>query len=685
MDSRIRSNFWMNVLRSTWVIFALLSIGLFIFSVITQNSVYKMPCPSSGCVDFGQLTNKELAELQKIGISATSYAWFKTVMNFIIGFGFFSVGIFLFWKKSHDKFFLFASLVIIAYGANYGMDHLSQAFPVTISFTKWVDFLSSGMMIFFFIFPNGKFVPKWTIYVSIVWLVISFGRVFMPGTFLSPESWPFWLDISAWSGFYIVAFGAQIYRFKKVSTASEKQQAKWLIISIAVVILHIVWVGFFDQTEGALFKIFVSFAMSVTIIIIPLSLAIAILQYKLWELDFYINRFVVYIMLSGIIVIIYASIVGMLETITHHQSFLVSFFAAGMIAVLFQPIREKLQISVNRLMYGESRSPYTALSMLGKRLEATTDAQTVLPSAVETIGQVLKLPYAAIFISKGNSLKLAASYGAPHTQQMSFDLVYQKEKIGELIIGSRTSNEGFSELEHRLIQDIVRQVGIATYSVKVTTDLIQSREHLVKAREEERKRIRRDLHDGLGPQLVSLGMNIEAARSLYKENPAKADEILTKSWNQLQNSIIEIRQLVYALRPPILDELGLVFAVNELIMQYGNSPIKFKFTSPSRITFLPAAIEVAAFRVIQESIVNVIRHSKASECTVKLTLNDHLQVEITDNGKGISSAAKKGIGLLSMRERTEELSGSFEVMSTPHHGTRIQAIFPLSEKEVQDD
>lgn len=668
------------LIKFIWISTALISVGLFFFSIYIQNTIYQVPCPTNGCLDFAQLTFEESVELQTIGFSLISYAWFKTIMNIIIGFSFFSVGFILFIKNSSDRFITFTSMIIIAYGANFGMDTLSFVYPNIMLMTNWIDFVASGIVVFLFLFPDGRFVPKWTIGISALWMILSYSRIFMPDSFLNPENWPFWLDIVVWMGFYLLVFYAQLYRYRKFSNTVQKQQAKWLIVSIIIIILHICWLGIFGDEQGAIFKVITSLLMTITIIVIPVSLAISILQYKLWNLDIYINRFVLYIMLSSLVAIIYASIIGILGTIFQQGGFFISFIAVGFIAVLFQPIKDKLQAAINRLMYGESRSPYAALSMLGQKLEATSDTRTVLSSVVETISQVLKLPYAAIYLNTENSFQLAAEYGKLNTSAKRINLVYQKEDVGELVLGTRISNVEFSDYEQRLIQDLVRQVGIAVYSVKVTTDLMKSRENLVMAREEERKRIRRDLHDGLGPQLASLGMNIEAARNLYKINHNAGEELLITTHTQLKDAINDIRQLVYDLRPPILDELGLTFAINELIRQYSHSEIHFKVFMPPNVSTLPAAIEIATYRIIQESISNVIRHSNATECIIKITMNNYLTIEITDNGKGISTISKKGIGMASMRERTEELNGTFHVISTSKQGVSIQAIFPFIEK-----
>jgi signal transduction histidine kinase len=223
-------------------------------------------------------------------------------------------------------------------------------------------------------------------------------------------------------------------------------------------------------------------------------------------------------------------------------------------------------------------------------------------------------------------------------------------------------------------------VRLTTDLQRLTADLQQSRERLVTAREEERRRLRRDLHDGLGPQLASHSLRLEAARDFIRTNPERAEALLNQLIEKSQGIVVDIRRLVYALRPPALDELGLVGAVREYTAQSELNGLRITLTTPERLPPLPAAVEVAAYRIIQEALTNVIRHAKAQSCQVSLALQEtpaRLEVEIKDDGVGLPAERHVGIGLTSMRERAEELGGACLVEAGAEGGTQVKARLPL--------
>jgi len=166
--------------------------------------------------------------------------------------------------------------------------------------------------------------------------------------------------------------------------------------------------------------------------------------------------------------------------------------------VLVQPLRQRLQRGVNRLLYGERDEPYAVLSRLGRRLEGTLAPDAVLPAIVETVAGALKLPYAAIALREGECLAVVAAFGQPVGDPLRLPLVYRHEAVGELLLAPRAPGEPFSPADRRLLDDLARQAGVAAHAVRLTADLQRSRERLVTLREEERRRLRRDPHDGLG-------------------------------------------------------------------------------------------------------------------------------------------------------------------------------------------
>jgi signal transduction histidine kinase len=196
----------------------------------------------------------------------------------------------------------------------------------------------------------------------------------------------------------------------------------------------------------------------------------------------------------------------------------ISFLATGVVAVCFQPLRARLQRAVNRLLYGDRDEPYVVLSRLGQRLEATLAPDAVLPTIVQTVREALKLPYVAISVwQEGSEVKTVAA-GMQVGAASRLPLVYQQERIGELILAPRAADAAFTPADRLLLDDLARQAGVAVHAVRLTTELQRARERLVAAREEERRRLRRDLHDGLGPQLASQTLTIDAARKLLHQD-----------------------------------------------------------------------------------------------------------------------------------------------------------------------
>jgi signal transduction histidine kinase len=345
---------------------------------------------------------------------------------------------------------------------------------------------------------------------------------------------------------------------------------------------------------------------------IPLTIGVAVLRYRLWEIDVLINRALVYGALTASVIGLYVLLVGGLGALLQARGNLpISLLATGLIAVLFAPMRERFQRGVNRLMYGERDDPYKVLSQLGQRLEATLEPESVLPAVAQTVAQALKLPYAAIMLKEEGEgregFAVAAAYGSPVGSPIRLPLVYQHEAVGQLVLAPRLGEEGFSPTDRRLLDDLARQAGTAAYAVLLTADLRRTRERLVAAREVERRRLRRDLHDGLGPQLSSQTLTIDAVRALMRQDPDTAEALLLDLKQQAQVAVADIRRLVYALRPPALDDHGLVGVLRETAAQYGQNGLVVSVNVPEPLQPLPAAVEVAAYRIALEAMTNVAR------------------------------------------------------------------------------
>ncbi len=444
--------------------------------------------------------------------------------------------------------------------------------------------------------------------------------------------------------------------------------------------------------SGSLYFLLLNLVFTIASLFSPLCFGIALLHYRLWDIDVIINRTLVYGTLMVTIVSLYALVVVGLGTLLQSSgNLLISLLATGVVAVLFQPLRERRQRAVNRLMYGERDEPYKVISRLGQRLGATLAPDEVMPTIVETVAQALKLPYVAITLKQEGEFVKVASFGVSKESLTHLPLMYQNEQMGELVLAPRASGETFTPADRALLDDLARQTGVAAHAVRLTSalqrmaaDVQRSREHLVTALEEERRRLRRDLHDGLGPTLAAITVQAEAARDAIATEPAQAMTLLEGLIGQAQLAITDIRRLVYNLRPPALDDLGLVAAIRAQAMHYEHTGLCVNVEAPEPLPELPAAVEVAAYRIVQEALTNVVRHAKARSCLIRLTFDGMLSLSVTDDGCGVPVDRQVGVGLRSMQERAVEVGGSCVVEALPNKGTRVQASLPCSSNEMNN-
>jgi signal transduction histidine kinase len=568
-----------------------------------------------------------------------------------------------------------------------------------VSSWVWVPAVFVPTMLVFFLFPRGQLPSRrWRV---VAWVGGLGVLAFMGGIMLHPgpledldvlEPNPFGIGgagpmietiISlSWLALGVGLLGsvaALVVRFRGARRVT-REQMKWLVYAAGLMMagfaisgmLSTIWPGVELAEEISIGLI------SLSVLTIAVGATIAIIRHRLYDIAIIVNRTLVYGALSAIVVGVYVLAVVSLGRIFQAQgSFGPSLLATGVVAVMVLPVRDRLQRAVNQLMYGEREDPYRVLSRLSHRLEATFAPGEVLPTIVETVAQTLKLPYAAIVLRDGHEFRTACEYGRPVSETFDLPLTYQGQAIGRLICARRNPAEHFTPAEERLLADIAHQAGVAVRAVQLTADLQRSRENLVTAREEERRRLRRDLHDGLGPALAGITLKLDAARNVLASDPAAADRMLADLKAQTQTAIADIRRLVYELRPPALDELGLISALREHIGALQTNGLHISLSAPDQLPALPAAIEVAAYRIAQEALTNVIRHARARECRVTISVGDALQVEVVDDGVGIADDTRAGIGLTSMRERTAELGGTCVVGPAPTRGTRVLARLPL--------
>ncbi|MBI5824525.1 MAG: sensor histidine kinase [Chloroflexi bacterium] len=676
----------LTVARSLWLVVCVTATFTFLVALPFRWIQLTHPSPTN------------LSNLNALGIAPTFFAAYTMFWEIVIAAPFAIVGFIIFKRCGDERIALLTSLFLVVFGVGSGtitptigalvgthpsFDFLHKSFGAL----SWITFA-----LFFYLFPTGRFVPGWMRWLALIWTPICTVWNFLPDSPWNPLNWSPWLFGSVVGFFWATWMFSQVYRYRRVSNDIERQQTKWVVFAVVLIILTMTLtsiIGAFvpgydllgqEQPNPQAFAyMFWQMPLSLVVSALPIAIAFSIMRHRLWNIDILINRALVYGTLTAFVVAFYVLVVGGLGALIQSSgNFFLSLFATGVIALLVNPLRLRLQQFVNRLMYGERDDPYKVLSRLSQRLESTQIPESILSTIVETIAQTLKLPYAAILLADGKTLQTAAVTGSPTEHFLTLTLTHGHQTIGELRVAQRSADEPFTSAERRLLEDIAAQTGVAVHNVRLTADLQRSREQIVAAREEERLRLRRDLHDGLGPKLAGQTLKLEAAMDALDSETETARTLLKESMTESQTLITEIRRLVYGLRPPALDQLGLLSAIREQAAQYQMNGLQVTVSAPDSLPTLPAAVEVAAYRIIQEALTNVARHAHAKTCTVTLAINQDFEIVVSDDGIGFPPSQRAGVGLSSMRERAEEIGGTCVVESATNNGTRVIAKLPIS-------
>lgn len=657
--------------------------------------------------DLVQVMSQYQNAIHQLDLTLPFYAGLFVGLRLLSGLPYFIIS-FLVVRRRSDRLMaiLFAMAIAVAGAAGrwlapnwmiVGTYYPWMSIPVKLLFVT----LDCSVIIFF-TFPDGRFVPRWTRWVALYAVLYALLTNFGGNSPLNPNNYT-GLRLLSQGILVVLGVSALICRYRRDATTVQKQQLKWLVFG--VVILGILYLEFYLTTNfyyaltgQTLFKTPMQNLISELITepawyigqgLFAICIGLSIFRYHLWDIDLVINRVLVYGALTGLMMGAYLATVSLLGSLFRGIAEPVTFFVAtGMVAILFEPLRQRLQRLVNRLMYGERDDPYSVLSRLSNALEHTPSPADVLPAIAATVSQALKIPYVAIQVEQNGADCQVAAFGLPQEGAIPFPMVYQGATIGSLQVAPRARGEEFSRSDRRLIENIARQAGTAAQAVRLNTELVRSRAQIITAREEERRRLRRDLHDGLGPILASQTLKMGAVRELIHQDPEKAIALIDDVIHQNENTISEVRRLVYDLRPPALDELGLVEAVRDLVRRIENdapgSRLEIQFAGPQEdLPKLPAVVEVNAYRIASEALTNVARHSQAHSCHIQFSnsKNDDkksfLVIDIQDDGTGIPTHYRAGVGLRSMRERAEEINGRLNIESGGQRGTRITAWLPL--------
>lgn len=421
---------------------------------------------------------------------------------------------------------------------------------------------------------------------------------------------------------------------------------------------------------------------------LPLAFAAAILRFRLFDIEVILSRSLLVGTITAAIAIAYAVIVMLTPQMPYLEeiSTLTALLIGGVVASATFAVRKRLARRVTTVVYGERNDPRAVVERLSK-VETATAADQLLPEVVRTLARALRVPYVRLELTGlDGTTEAEAQFGERTTEPSVLLIGAEPEILGTLELDPGPGREQFGPSDRRLLEDLSRHLAEVGRTVMLARALQRSRERIIIAREEERRRVRRDLHDGVGPTLAALSLQLEVASGVLATDPVAARQILDQLRSATRSLITEVRHIVDDLRPAALDELGLVNAIREHAQAFdagGDRPSGFTVdvVAGPDVGELPAAVEVAAFRITIEAVANAARYSGGKRCTVRIDRHEDLTIEIADDGRGLQTMVHgSGVGLGSMRERASELGGTCHVGNrTDASGTVVRVRLPLHE------
>jgi two-component system, NarL family, sensor kinase len=558
-----------------------------------------------------------------------------------------------------------AGIALLVWADSQNLEGWSWRVVATVTNMGWTWALSVCLPLALLLLPDGRLPGRrwrWALPLlafnglafAALGVLSNFSlAVGVPGYFTWPAvnalPWPMAaLGVTVVSS-YVLALAALVVRFYRASD-QVRRQLSWVLLALLIVVVIF---ALDPILPDSIFSILV-------IALIPLSITVAVLRYQLLDIQLVLSRSMLYVLLTAGVVGTYLVIVAVSDAVVRTGLGLGSSVVATLlIAVVFNPVRVWLQRKVDRVIYGARRDPAEAMAAVGARLGEVGGADGAgLPGVLQALATVMRFPWAAVVVQGAE----IASYGDPPAARHATPLRQGGEVVGELIVGLRPGEARIDPGDARVLDLVSAPIAAAVQAVALAEQLRSSREQVITAREEERRRLRRDLHDGLGPVLTGVVLNAEAALRRLASDPAQAAGLLVELRDQATGALEDIRRLVYDLRPPALDSLGLVEALREQAAVMGKrenaGPLRVSVEAPTPLPELPAAVEVAAYRIVTEALTNVVRHSSASAAVVMLTVTAGvLQISVHDDGINLGAGWQAGVGLTSIRERAAELGG----------------------------
>lgn len=467
--------------------------------------------------------------------------------------------------------------------------------------------------------------------------------------------------------FLIVLFivgGAAAVRWRLLrSEGDDRLRLLWLVwgaMSLPLALLG-AWASHFLLDDSA---IVADLALSIAALGLPLAIGTAVVRHRLFDIQLVLSRTLTYTVLTVVVAGVYIALLWATDRLFGDGT-AGGVVAVVVVAVVAAPLHGRVRRHVEQWVYGYRSDPAVALRRLGASVESADPLQLV-DTITASVAEALKLDRVWV--------ETASTPPSGDPRCMRVPLVHRKEQIGDLALlvpAGRT----LTSADIALLHDLAAQAAVTVRASQLAVELQASRSRIVLAREEERRRLRRDLHDGVGPSLAAIVLKLNAAQS--RRDEVKRNLLLTEILEETQSAIAEVRRLVDDLRPPAIDEVGLVAAIRQRAATLSTPALDFEVIGPDPLTPIAAAVEVAAFRIVSEAMTNVVKHSAASHCTIEIAIGDTLALTVADNGNGAADPTGVGVGWTSMSERAAELGGSCTISARTEGGLVVRALLPL--------
>jgi signal transduction histidine kinase len=574
----------------------------------------------------------------------------------------------------------------------------------------WVPAIALPMTFLLLLFPHGRLPsPRWRPFAWLAGTFLAFVAVVFaldPGRFVGlPVSNPIgvaaleeladFLDgegFVLFLAFMLVSLSSLVVRFRRAG-GTERQQIKWFASAGVLAVALFVAQAIADAVGASGFLWVVT--ISAAYLALPVGIGIAILRHRLYDIDLVINRTVLFALLVAFITAVYVAIVVGIGTLVGTRSnLLLSILATALIALVFQPVRERARHFANRLVYGKRATPYEVLSEFSQGLGGAYSTEDILPRLSAMVGEATGARRVRLWLRVGSQLRPVAAWPAGEAEgsvlalqgdqlpdfpgeARAFPVLHQGELLGALTV-SMPAREALGQTQERLLENLGAQAGLVLRNARLIEELRASRQRLVTAQDQERRRLERNIHDGAQQQLVALAVKLRLARTVAGRDPDRADELLGQLQTETQETLEDLRDLARGIYPPLLADQGLAAAL-EAQSRKVPFPVEVQRDGVGRY---PAEAEATAYFCVLEALQNASKYAEAAGAVISLREEDgSLVFSVSDDGRGFDlQTTARGAGLQNMADRLEALGGRLQVDSSPGSGTMVTGRIPVAQR-----